>query len=104
MAVATSSRAVKSGMAPRSGVGDGDGLGVGVGDAVGDDEGVGDGVGTGVGVGSGGRTHAARSRATTMTGTARTGLPTNPRVDVQRSRRGTSEASRSAISRAFVVP
>ena len=63
-----------------------------------------EGVGTGVGVGNGPRTQADRSRTTARIVTARLGLPTGNRVAAQRSRRGTSEASRSAISRAFVVP
>ena len=81
--------------------GEGDGLGTDVGVADGKGDGVRDGVG--VGGAGGGRTQPASSSATRI-GTARLGFPTAPRVAAQRSSRGTSEASRSAISLALVVP
>ena len=99
--VATTSLAMNSGTAAKSGVEDGEGLGAAVGGA--DGEGVGEAVRVGVGEGSGWRTQPPSTRATRI-GTARLGLPTRARVAAQRSSRGTSEASRSAISRAFVVP
>ena len=77
------------------------GSGVGVDVADGDGEGVREGVG--VGGAGGGRTQPASTRATRI-GTARRRVPHRPRVAAQRSSRGTSDASRSAISRAFVVP
>ncbi len=94
---------MNSGTAAKSGVEDGEGLGAAVGGADGDGEGVGEAVRVGVGEGSGWRTQPLSTRATRI-GTARLGLPTRARVAAQRSSRGTSEASRSAISRAFVVP
>jgi hypothetical protein len=100
--VATSSPPVNVGTSSAPGVGSGVGEGLGLGDAVGEGDGLGLGDGVGVGVASGGKVQAARTRQT-ATGSART-FPTGNRVAPQRSRRGTSEASRSAISRAFVVP
>ena len=99
--VATISPASKSG-AIGSGVGEGVGVGDGVGTGVGDGVGVGEGVGRGVGDSSG-NVQAPRSRDRTIPIGTRA-FPTERRVPAQLSRRGTSAASRSAISRAFVVP
>lgn len=102
MVVSTSSPPTKVGMSPLPGVGTGVGVGSGVGDGEGDGDGDGLGDGDGVGVARGGKVQAARATQATISSARR--IPTRHRVAAHRSRRGTSEARRSAISRAFVVP
>ena len=118
MSDATISPAAKSGIAAGSGVGSTLGVaGTGVGLAVGDGGDVGVGDGDGVAVSSGDRVQAARRMAsTTMDPVARipprsligkrvAGRPARRASDRQAPVRvGMLAASRSAISRAFVVP
>ena len=102
--MATISPAAKVGAA---GIGVGDGVGEGVGEGVGTVVWSAASVGSGVGVGvrNGGNVQPATAiRSAQARAAARVSLPTPHRVAAQASSRGTCDASRSAISRAFVVP
>jgi hypothetical protein len=104
MAVATISPAANVGAA---GIGVGEGVGDAVGEGVGRMVSIAASVGSGVGVGvrSGGKVQPATAiRSAHARAAARVNLPTSRRVAAQASSRGTCDASRSAISRALVVP